>query len=1129
MMPRVLAACAGLLLALVPIGGFAQSDSGSIRIVVTEVDGKTPIGLARVVLDGPVIASELTGANGQVLFTDVPDGIYHARIAKGGYQFITSAPFEVINASAVTVDVKLASSENLKVIGTVVAHSSASVSTSSIGPDSAQRKLSNDLADALNKLSGVSVQTSSDDSDATQTVSLEGHDASQTQLTLDGIPLNAPGTAGNLGAFATDLFSGAAVHTGPQVGGLGGGVNFSTLEPTLTWMSQATLATGSNGKYNDGFAESGSFGRLGVALQSTYRLNTSLVDGMRYADASGLDYVHDGDSSITGNLAKLRYEVSDSQAISAMFLSSARQTEIVCLRESQALPCGYGPGNTNQGSVQLYSLSDDALLGETTVAASVYSSSFDMVNNQQNRYVAGVPQPIGFTSLSRNHGFTLNATLPAHLRHTVSVQAYGSWSDQTTSPLVPAAIPYYNAAQTSTYSALQVTDTIHSSDKLTLDESVGISRSTNARASALESVGAVWRPTTRDTYSASYALGGAAAGPTRATTLTEPQSLQFDCNANVAYGSAPGDEPGPSSSISERVGYTRALRGGSLSLQIYRQVQNGVVSPVQVNGTVLAAQGVLSPAYLAAVASAYASSAGCDSSKPFSPAQLYFTTPIGGVQHVYEGGSLTGYLTFGRLVLQPFWNVNVTKLVSNDPRIDNPYSLTIAGEQLPNVPLQRGGVVLDYKAPRSALEWLADAQYTAKNNWNNLPAYTQFDAAVSAQLTHGTLTLAANNLTNVYAGIFTSPQNAVPLTTQNGIPLPTLARPLQPRSYAVTYTARFGRGVANGSAAASPLAMRGPRGPFMGPGGHGGPGDARGPGEFRRAITPLPQTPPREPFAVQSGSVLCPADASGDASTLARELKAYVARVEAAKTAAGYPATMPAASFASATVTYHGLGTTYALSIAPKFGVPSGAPVFASTLLSGTSATSAQPNAARGGAFRIFVGCLPLHVATASEVGSRHLYQAPGGPFSRPIVFMPSVGMYIEMRQPQAGQESFRVYALPATPPSDPFEIRTTAPSCTTDLRNTATEAIGELRAYFSSGTTPALWTITPHAAKSGTWYQLEPGDPSVIPALLLCGRVASASAGAIVGKGWDGVLPPGLNYTQAFGIYIVRPQPPRS
>ncbi|HET9029852.1 MAG TPA: hypothetical protein VFN49_06715, partial [Candidatus Aquilonibacter sp.] len=153
---------------------------------------------------------------------------------------------------------------------------------------------------------------------------------------------------------------------------------------------------------------------------------------------------------------------------------------------------------------------------------------------------------------------------------------------------------------------------------------------------------------------------------------------------------------------------------------------------------------------------------------------------------------------------------------------------------------------------------------------------------------------------------------------------------------------------------------------------------------------------------------------------------------------------------------------------------------------------------------------------------------SPGGMFRGfHLTFMPSVGLYINPRPPQAGQETFRVYALPASPPSNPFELRTAA-SCTPELRATAMQALGELRSYVANpaGTKTALWSITAHTAKSGTWYDLDPGDPALIGALLSCGRIANASPEAIVDKGWDGAMPPHLNYAAPFGLYIIRPQP---
>ena len=1133
-----------LTVALIPLAlpgraSAQQEDSGTIRIVVTDQSTKSPIELTRVVLDGPVVTSEFTDKKGEVLFTDVPDGIYRARIVKRDYQTITSKSFEIINGNSITVTVALALSTQLKVIGTVVAQSTAAISSTSIGPDSAQRKLSTDLADALNKLSGVSVQTSSDDSDAQQTISLEGHDASQTQLTLDGIPINAPGVAGNIGAFATDLFTGAGVRNGPQLGGLGGGVNFTTLEPTLSWESYLTMATGSNGRYNWGLAETGSEGKLGVAIDAVDRLNTSWLDGLLYTDASGLDYVHDGDSDTSGELVKLRYEVSDSQTISGMFLSSDRVSSIVCAREQfDGIPCGYGPDNYSAGSVSLFSLTDDLLLGATSIQASIYSTHFTTLNDQLARYVDGEASPIGSSGINASQGFTLNAILPAAQRHTISVLAYGSWGSNQSFPLNSASSPYYTNDQHSNYSAVQVTDAIHSNQHLTLSESVGLTQATGGYGGALETLAATWHPDKVDTYTVSYSLTGSPAQQSRSTILSDPDSLRFTCDGdnNVAFGNAPGASPEASSSTSARIGYTHAFSGGNVTVQLYRQQQNNVLLPTNVNGTILLANGTLSPAYVAAVQQVFQSSAGCGPAAPFNVSDLYFSTPVAGVQRIYQGGSITGYATLGNLIVQPFWNTTISQAISNSPLINNPYSITISGQQLPNVPLQRAGVILDYKSRHSAIEWLADAQYTGRNNQNNLPAYTQFDAAVNVLLNKGSLTFAAENITGTYAGIFSTPVGAVPYYTQNGGIVPTVARPLSPRTYQVTYTVKYGPGALGNTHVAQTVSppRGGGGGRFAGGAGgeQGGTGGGQG-GGGGRAITPLPTSPPTNPLDVSTNGEQCPADAHAIASQLSSELKAYVAQIEAAKTATGYPATMPAPAITDATVTYHGLGDTYALSIVPHFQSTTAGTLASQELATAAARTpqNGQPQqrgggGGRGGAIRVFFGCLPFYLAQPDDVTSRHLYAPQNTVFGLPpITFMPAVGLYAIARQQQAGQESFRVYTLPSTPPKDPFEVRT-ATECTGDMRNTATQALGELRAYFANGTAPHLWTITANTAKNGTWYDLTPGDPAMVFSLLYCGRVAATTPQELVPKGWDGMMQPDLNYNAAYGLYLVRPQP---
>jgi hypothetical protein len=1118
MLRRSLAAACAFLIAFVTWGAspaVAQSDTGEIVIVVQDAQTKQPIDLARVLLDGPVITSEITTKSGKVDFTDVPDGIYRARIIKRGYQSLTSNAFEVLDGRLVTVSFALAlDTGNLKVIGTVTAKSSATISSTSIDANSPQRRLSNDLADALNKLSGVSVSTSSDDSDATQTISLEGHDASQTQLTLDGIPLNAPGSAGNLGGFATDLFGGASVHQGASLGGLAGSVNFSTLQPTLSWVTSLQLSTGTYGRYNYSVGETGSLGKLGIAVQSVSRLNASLVDGDLYTDASGLNYVHDGDSTISGNLITARYEFGDSNSLTGLFMNSTRNTNVVCLRyngdPATTLPCGYGPNNTDDSNVQMYSLTDNALLGATQLQGSIFSLDSSSLNDQLARYVNGVPAPTGFSSDTKSSGYSLNATLPGQQRHTISFQAYGADSQFATTPLVEEAVPYYNGYTTTQYNVLQATDTIHSSDRLTLAGSAGISTATgNSGLSELASVAATWKPTTRDTYSASFALGGAAATQGRLQILSDPASVRFDCNGKVAYGNAPGENPQNSSSNSLRVSYTHQLHGGNLSLTLYRQVQNGVLLPVYVNGDVLTQLGQLPLGYVAQVAQIYNSPAGCNtpSYQTFTAQQLYFTTPVAGVQRLYQGAELTGFLTFGDLVVQPYYNLTGAQANSFSYIFDNPFSITIPGQQLPNVPLQKAGLVLDYKAPHSILEWLADAQHVSANNPNNLPAYTTYDAGVTANLHIGTLTLAATNITNTYSGVFASPANAVAFTTAGGYVIPNIARPLQPRTLSATWSVKFGPGTTStqtGTAFHARGSGGGGRflgGPGGGPGAPGGPGGSRGGGGqngggFRQLFSPLPQTPPADPFAAGTNPATCSAQNAPKAQQLSGELKAYVAQIEAARTAAGYPATMASPALSDATVIYHGLGTTYALAITPK----------------------------GSGTLRALAGCIPLHIARADDVTQRKLYTASSPLFFVPqLTFMPAVGLYIVARQQTPGQEAFRVYKLPVSPPKAPFEVRS-ATECTGAVKNLATQALEELRKHFADGSPAPSWTITPHTAKSGTWYELDPGDPTVVPALLFCGHVATATADELSKLGYDGKLVPELNYAPALGIYLLPP-----
>jgi hypothetical protein len=176
---------------------------------------------------------------------------------------------------------------------------------------------------------------------------------------------------------------------------------------------------------------------------------------------------------------------------------------------------------------------------------------------------------------------------------------------------------------------------------------------------------------------------------------------------------------------------------------------------------------------------------------------------------------------------------------------------------------------------------------------------------------------------------------------------------------------------------------------------------------------------------------------------------------------------------------------------------------------------------------RALVGCFALHRATADDVAQRKLYApASVGFFVPQITFMPSVGLYIVPRPPQAGQEQFRVYRLPSTAPADPFVVRTSA-ACTASAQSLAQQSLGELRAHFTSSAPAPSWTITAHAAKSGTWYQLDAADPTVVAAVVTCAHVAAATEEEIAARGYGAAAIPSLNYAAPLGLYILRPKLP--
>jgi Carboxypeptidase regulatory-like domain/TonB-dependent Receptor Plug Domain len=1084
---------AALATALVPfLCAPARADeTGQITITVTDTTTKAPLGLARVLLDGPVLTSELSGPDGKVSFVDVPVGIYRARVAKSGYDPVTSAQFEVLGAQVITVDIALAKS-TLKTIGTVTVKSTATINSTTVSDSSAVRKLSDTLADALNKLSGVSLSTDPNgSSDATVTVSLEGHDPTQTSLSLDGVPLNAPGIAGDLRQINTDLFSSASVNFGASAGALGGGVSFRSLEPTLTWQGKLTQSFGSYGKSSTIISEQGSAGGLGIAFTHSIRGSVSPLDQQTYLDSSGLDYTHLGASESGGNLLKLRARLGSAQTLTATLVSTDNYDDLLCTRFTGPVPCGYGPGNTSIRHFSLASLGDTALAGLVTLQFTLFGTQSTGDRDLLGRFVAGNASPFGTQTVSQTRGASINANLPSRERHTYSIQATTSDTHVDVTPLAGSPGFFANANGRSDFTTLTFADKIKSSPQLTLGSRLGLSYSSQTSTSIIGGVSAAWSPNDNDSLTGSLDLGGSAASLARVQPLTDPASLRFDCNADVGYGSGPGDEPGAQNSLSARATWQHKFSAGQVTATFYHQLQNDVLLNTLINGTAFP-PGYFPPGYVPAAQTIFQSAAGCATPAAFSQQNLYLTVPIAGTRRVYQGVQFSSGLRAGRsLVIEPFYNIQVVKELANDPRLINPFSVTIPGNQLPGVPLHRAGVTLDYKAPRSSIELLADAQYVSENNSQNLPGYVTTDAGVAINFTHGTLTIAGTNLLNKYGGVFATPQNAVPLPTLGGPPLPTVARPLAPRQYSFTYSVKFGN-VPPGSNASLLAATAAT------------PPPNRGGGGFFGSLPPFAKTPPADPFALDKRPT-CTTDNAAAATALLGQIKGYVAAVDASKIAGAYPQASPAdaPAIAGLNVIYHPTSDSYALVL---------------------TATKFQT-------LRTFMSCAQVHIGSAADAQAQNLWVPPTSPFSRlPLVYAPAQGFYLVRQAQVAGQEQFRLFRLPTSAPSAPF-AEITAPGCTAELRQAADPLLSVLSTYFAGydpakapAQPPAGWTVTPHVLAKGYYAELQLDDISRLPAVLYCGHVSAASTAEMKALGLDGARPPSLNYAPSIGLYLLRP-----
>jgi hypothetical protein len=791
-----------------PAGAQSSDDTGIIAITVVDATTKKPLEDARITLYGATQASALTNRSGVVKYTDVPSGLYRVRVVKNGFIGNVSPQFEMLGNKEVDVDVNMgtvtasgstaqgpatANASGLKVIGRVSAR--VSVTTRDVDTDSAIRRVSDSLTDALSKIAGVDVTQTTNDPDAAQTISLNGHDETQTAVTLDGIPLGAPGSAVNLRGINTDLFSGASVSTSPQAGTLGGAVNFSTLQPTQTWVARLSTGYGTFDKFTYQFGETGSIGKLGIAVLHTERETNNALTFNSYTDQSGLSYPHAGESTNVGDYIKLRYGLGDKTIVNFTVLQNNQGISSLNTQDVTLFPAGIGPGNTTASTFQFAYATMQSLIGEVTTSLSAYVNSNSNHQNDGDQIINLVPNPLISTTDSVARGIAFLSTInEGRSTWTFNGSTYDALT--TFSPTInssPFVVPSVTGSDSQVY---QLSDLYKLNDRLSLGPQASVAATNGVGPSLLAGASATWRPRAVDTFAGSVNVGSSQPAGGIIRTYSNPANARFNCDAGTANVSGPGDQPEKQSAISYDANWTHQWEYGSFTLDVYRQTQANQLISAQIAASSLGF--TATNPYISDLQNYFSSPYVCGADALLNPQNVYVSEPIGGTTRLYAGFTLSGRVALGpHLVMLPSFTTNGATVLAAGARLAGTTSTTIIGEQIAGRPVHRGNVTLDGDIPRTGLELLSNVQYVGSNNSQHIDPYALVSLGVSHSLGIGRLAFLETNVFDTESAPFSSLLFAQPEPTNGGGLLYVAANPNPPRTFTLTYS--FNTGAQNGA------------------------------------------------------------------------------------------------------------------------------------------------------------------------------------------------------------------------------------------------------------------------------------------------------------------------------------------
>jgi hypothetical protein len=774
-----------LTLSLLPRAVRAQSQElGDIVVVVTDVATKKPIDNAHVfLLGGDTPQSSLTNAKGLLIFERVQPGVYHVKVKADGYTDSDAAEADVGEGQRVDVTVALA--PVLRTIASIVARSSISVTTEEITANSPERKVSQSLLDALGKIAGVDIENDLYGSDSAFNISLRGADASQTGYSIDGVQVR--GAAAQAMSGFQDLFGGASVDFSPSAMAPGGMVNFFTAQPTKLLSYHFTGLVGNYSNTLGSWTVSGGAGKAAFVYQRTAGGQDLPLDGQLFTDSTGQTYVHQGGFARESNLFKTGLSLSSVTSLKYTLLTGTNTRANICSSDTTLLPCGFGQGDIQHSSDVMQNVNLSSLVGHLQFNLVASAGAYHFTNNDPNRAVNGVRSPFFASGSNPWLGAGVRISSSAR-RHTIS-GGYNTYAQGSTYTTTYEATSTTSEERSERFGSVYLSDKVKSNDKLALNYTVSQSAGTGAGSSLQLDAGATWQPRTADVFDLSVGYGSAQPAPPFDTVVGDAMTAQYDCYNGSVFVNGPSDEATKQSRMQYDATWQHRWKTGQFAVSAYRNQFSGqglfASVPFAAEPSSIFPGG--SAAYLASLAQVWSQPTVCGS-MPFDPSRVYVSQYVSGLNQINQGFSLSGRFTLNRNVeVLPNYSVTSAALSSLDPRLAFPGSYFTTGTQLRGHPLRTAGVTMLAAMPHEHMEWAFNAQFTGANNWNNLPAYTIYNAGLVVQLQRGSLRFFEGNIFGTHTGLFTTYQGVNPLPVQGGGAFAIATTPLAPRSFSVEY------------------------------------------------------------------------------------------------------------------------------------------------------------------------------------------------------------------------------------------------------------------------------------------------------------------------------------------------------